>query len=92
MFWKHSSIFTADYFILIYLRFIFDITGLPSQGVATEECPCFYREADPLFPGAIGYRWDCEYVSHGLAEVPSVCWAEHPHVSQVLHAASLFNY
>ncbi|KAK8383440.1 hypothetical protein O3P69_019080 [Scylla paramamosain] len=51
--------------------------------VATVECPCSYREADPLFPGATGYRWDCEYVSHGLADVPSSCWAEHPHVSQI---------
>nr|WES10349.1 LRR2 protein [Portunus trituberculatus] len=53
------------------------------EDVATEECPCLYREADPLFPGAAGHRWDCEYVSHGLAKVPSVCWTEHSSVSQV---------
>lgn len=47
------------------------------------QCPCMYREGDPLFPGANGSRWDCEYVSHGLTEVPSVCWAEHPDVTQV---------
>lgn len=53
------------------------------QGLATAECPCAYREADPLFPGASGYRWDCEYVSHGLPDVPSACWGEHPHASQI---------
>ncbi|KAG0719581.1 Leucine-rich repeat-containing G-protein coupled receptor 4 [Chionoecetes opilio] len=53
------------------------------KGKAAAECPCMYLEADPLFPGTTGYRWDCEYVVHGLTEVPSACWAEHPHATQV---------
>lgn len=48
-----------------------------------EECPCTFREADKLFPGGDGSRWDCEYVEHGLTSVPKACWALHPDVTQI---------
>ncbi|KAK7078913.1 hypothetical protein SK128_015972 [Halocaridina rubra] len=48
-----------------------------------QECPCTFREADPLFPGANGTRWDCEYVDHGLTSVPKQCWSLQPDVTQV---------
>ncbi|XP_071553023.1 uncharacterized protein [Panulirus ornatus] len=59
------------------------LAALLHQHVEGQECPCMYREADPVFPGATGNRWDCEYVSHGLPAVPSTCWTQHPDVTQV---------
>ncbi|KAK3885242.1 hypothetical protein Pcinc_010516 [Petrolisthes cinctipes] len=48
-----------------------------------QDCPCQYREADPLFPGAEGARWDCQYIQHGLTQIPVSCWDQHPNVTQV---------
>lgn len=53
------------------------------QRVCGEECPCQYLAADPVYPGAGGYRWDCEYVTHGLTTVPTSCWTLHPDVTQI---------
>ncbi|XP_069165790.1 leucine-rich repeat-containing G-protein coupled receptor 4-like [Procambarus clarkii] len=53
------------------------------QRVCGEECPCQYLAADPVYPGAGGYRWDCEYVTHGLTSVPTTCWTLHPDVTQI---------
>jgi len=58
-------------------------TATCHAAVVSEECPCVHREADPLFPGAEGSRWDCEYVNHGLSAVPTTCWSLHPDVTQV---------
>lgn len=74
---EDSSLILNTYFNTYY-------SSLSMQVRAIAECPCIYREADPLFPGAGGYRWDCEYVSHGLVEVPTACWAENSNVTQVL--------
>ncbi|XP_050716181.1 leucine-rich repeat-containing protein 15-like [Eriocheir sinensis] len=67
-------------FVTLLLAVVLDVT---QKVRAVAECPCIHREADPLFPGAGGYRWDCEYVSHGLTEVPTACWAEDSNVTQV---------
>ncbi|XP_042206446.1 leucine-rich repeat-containing G-protein coupled receptor 4-like [Homarus americanus] len=53
------------------------------QCVEGQECPCELRQADPVFPGSDGTRWDCEYVSHGLSEIPTSCWALNPDVTQI---------
>lgn len=66
------------------MKYIFISTILGFKFVSgQEECPCVFREADPLFPGADGTRWDCEYVEHGLTSVPKVCWSLHNDVTQV---------
>ncbi|KAK8736212.1 hypothetical protein OTU49_004870 [Cherax quadricarinatus] len=68
---------------MLWLVLLAVITALTHERVWGEECPCQYLEADPLFPGSDGFRWDCEYVAHGLTSIPTACWLLHPDVTQI---------